>query len=270
MSKLPIIHVDAFVTEPNSPFTGNPAAVCFLDRPRPDRWLQAIAAEMNLSETAFILPKDDGGYQLRWMTPICEVDLCGHATLAAAHALWETQQASNDQPIRFATRSGELLAAPDPSGAIILDFPAAPPQACDFPRDLIDSLGITPSWQGRNNFDAFLVIDDASTLRQLRPDYHRLSQLDVRGVIVTAQSDTDHIDFLSRFFAPRAGILEDPATGSAHCALGPFWAGRLGLSTLVGFQASPRGAMITVRQATSPRVELVGHAVTIARGTLAV
>jgi predicted PhzF superfamily epimerase YddE/YHI9 len=270
MPNLPIMHVDAFVTKPNVPFTGNPAAVCLLDTPRPDHWLRSIAAEMNLSETAYLLPQANGRYQLRWFTPTCEVDLCGHATLAAAHALWETQHAPNHQPVRFDTRSGELIARPDPSGAIILDFPATPPKACDLPTPLAESLGIQPSWQGKTKFDAFLVIDEPSILRRLKPDFHTLTEVDFRGVIVTSLSDTPGIDFLSRFFAPWAGIFEDPATGSAHCSLGPYWASRLGKSTLTGFQCSPRGAVITVRQATSSRVELVGHAVTVARGTLAV
>ena len=269
MSNSLILHVNAFVTEPNVPFTGNPAAVCLLDAPRPDHWLQSIAAEMNLSETAYLLPQAKGHYQLRWFTPACEVDLCGHATLAAAHALWETERASNHEPVRFDTRSGELVARPEPAGGIILDFPATPPKACRLSPALAESLSIQPIWQGKTKFDAFLVIDDPSILRRLKPDFHPLTEVDFRGVIVTSPSDTPGMDFLSRFFAPWAGIDEDPATGSAHCALGPYWAGRLGRSTLVGYQASPRGAVITVRQATSPRVELVGHAVTIARGTLA-
>ncbi len=182
MPNLPIMHVDAFVTEPNVPFTGNPAAVCLLDTPRPDHWLRSIAAEMNLSETAYLLPQANGRYQLRWFTPTCEVDLCGHATLAAAHALWETQHAPNHQPVRFDTRSGELIARPDPSGAIILDFPATPPKACDLPTPLAESLGIQPSWQGKTKFDAFLVIDEPSVLRRLKPDFHTLTEVDFRAL----------------------------------------------------------------------------------------
>ncbi|NTU81595.1 MAG: PhzF family phenazine biosynthesis protein [Chloroflexales bacterium] len=220
---------------------------------------------MNLAETAFLLPADDG-YTLRWFTPVAEVDLCGHATLASAHALWEQGLLAADAPARFHTRSG-LLTCTRAGTWIAMDFPATPPVAAAPPPDLAATLGIAPLSVGRSPFDLLVELPDAAAVRELRPDLTRLAQLEVRGVIVTAPGDTPGYDFVSRFFAPQVGVPEDPVTGSAHCCLGPFWGARLGKATLVGYQASARGGVVGV-QLAGERVILRGQAVTVLRGEL--
>jgi predicted PhzF superfamily epimerase YddE/YHI9 len=263
MPVIPIYHVDAFT---DRPFAGNPAAVCLLAEERPAAWMQALAAEMNLSETAIVRRLADG-FELRWFTPAVEVDLCGHATLAAAHTLWEAGDVRRDQTIRFHTKSGVLTAVRD--GALIqLNFPATPVEPCPPPDGMLEATGARPAFVGRSKFDAFLVVESAEAVRALRPDFRRLAEVATRGIIVTAQSDDPRFDFLSRFFCPAVGIDEDPVTGSAHCALTPFWAERLGKTRMTAYQASKRGGTVHV-ELHGDRVLLGGHAVTVLRGQLA-
>jgi PhzF family phenazine biosynthesis protein len=259
----PIVQVDAFS---DVPFRGNPAAVCVLPAARPDAWLQAVAREMNLSETAFLLREADG-WRLRWFTPATEVDLCGHATLASAHVLWEDGLLAGAAEARFHTRSG-LLTARRAGGWIELDLPATPPAAAPVPEGLLAALGLAGAdWTGRSRFDVLVALPDASAVRELEPDFGGLRRVAARGVIVTAPGDADDHDFVSRFFAPAVGVDEDPVTGSAHCALAPYWAARLGRDTLVGYQASARGGHVRVRVA-GERVRLGGRATTVMRGAL--
>ena len=258
-----IVQVDAFAEEP---FTGNPAAVCLVDREVTGEWMQRVAAEMNLSETAFLRPRDGGGWELRWFTPEVEVDLCGHATLASAHALWELNEAPAGEPIRFHTRSGVLTAAAAGNGLIELDFPATPPAAAQAPAGLAEALGAEPVWVGRTRFDYLVELAGEGEVRSLAPDYGALRRLEARGVIVTA-AGSPPFDFVSRFFAPSVGVDEDPVTGSAHCALAPFWGGRLGKAEMTAYQASPRGGAVSVRLAGS-RVVIGGRAVTVLTGEL--
>jgi PhzF family phenazine biosynthesis protein len=259
---LPLIHVDAFT---DVPFAGNPAAVCLLDAPREAAFMQALAREMNLPETAFVAPGADG-FGLRWFTPTVEVDLCGHATLAAAHALWEERRLPSGATARFQTKSG-VLTARRQDAWIELDFPAEPAAPASPPADLVAALGVAPRWTGRNRMDWLVEVDSAATVRALAPDLPRLARVPTRGVIVTAPADGAGHDFVSRFFAPAAGIPEDPVTGSAHCCLGPFWASRLGKTELAGYQASSRGGVVRVRLAAD-RTLLSGQAVTVYRADL--
>ncbi len=261
----PLFHVDAFS---DRPFAGNPAAVCVLGEQRDDAWLQAVASEMNLAETAFLTGRETD-WRLRWFTPVVEVDLCGHATLACAHVLWETGRAPADRTIRFETKSGVLSAARS-GAAIELDFPSEAALPSPVPAAVLQALGIeAPRFTGRNRFDYLIEIDGEDAVRALAPDFRRLAAAagDVRGIIVTAGSRSTARDFVSRFFAPAAGIDEDPVTGSAHCCLGPHWAGRLSRTELTGYQASARGGTVRVRVA-GDRVFLGGQAVTVARGEL--
>ncbi len=258
-----IVQVDAFT---DRPFAGNPAAVCRLDAPAEDGWMSLVAREMNLSETAFLHAEADGAYRLRWFTPTVEVDLCGHATLAAAHVLWEDRHADPDATLRFRTRSGELTAVRR-GDRIELKFPARPATACLPPDWLAAALGVPPLWTGLNGMDLLVEVSTEAEVRGLTPDLNALARAPVRGVIVTAGSDGAPHDFVSRFFAPNAGVPEDPVTGSAHCALGPFWGERLGRTVLIGYQASPRGGTVGV-ELHGDRVALLGHAVTVLRGEL--
>jgi PhzF family phenazine biosynthesis protein len=260
---IPIYVADAFT---DRPFAGNPAAVCLLPGPRDDAWMQQVAAEMNLAETAFLFPEGDG-YRLRWFTPTVEVDLCGHATLASAHVLWETGALPGTQAARFQTRSG-LLTVERQGGEITMDFPAEPARPCPAPEGLAEVLGVVPRFVGKNRLDYLVEVGSENMVRNLRPDIAKLAALGGRGVIVTAAASTPGFDFVSRFFAPCAGINEDPVTGSAHCCLGPFWGERLGRAELRGYQASARGGAVGVRLA-GPRVHLRGRAVTVLRGELA-
>ncbi len=259
---LPLFQVDAFTDEA---FRGNPAAVCLLGGAAPEDWMQRVAAEMNLSETAFLAPSGDG-YRLRWFTPTVEVDLCGHATLASAHILWEAGQLRPDDTARFHTRSG-LLTATRSDGEIVLDFPASPVEDADAPAGLAEALGIAPQRVARGRFDYLVEVASEAEVRGLRPDFRALGAVEVeRGIMVSAPG-SDGVDFVSRFFAPAAGVDEDPVTGSAHCVLAPYWSHRLGRDELVGYQASARGG--TVRVAVrGDRVLLGGRAVTIFRGDL--
>jgi PhzF family phenazine biosynthesis protein len=254
------LQVDAFATRH---FAGNPAAVYFLPEARDEQWMQAVAAEMNLSETAFLLERDDG-FDLRWFTPSIEVDLCGHATLASAHALWSTGMVPGEQPIRFHTRSGVLVCRRQ-SDCVEMDFPATPARAAEPPADLIQALGVEPTYVGRSKFDKFLVVEAESVVRALKPDFSKLREIPMRGVMVTSLSADPEFDFVSRYFAPAAGIDEDPVTGSAHCCLGPFWSERLGKTEMTAFQASPRGGIVTVKL-IDDRVILGGQASTVLDG----
>jgi predicted PhzF superfamily epimerase YddE/YHI9 len=258
-----IVTVDAFT---DRPFAGNPAAVCVLADPRPDQWMRDVAREMNLSETAFLIPGEEA-FQLRWFTPAVEVDLCGHATVASAHVLWEDGHVPAGRQARFDTRSGRLLA--DRRGDWIeLDFPAKIAAAADPPPHLLTSLGLKQAvWIGKNAFDYLVEVDSEETLRALRPNHGELRKVPVRGAIVTARSSSSRFDFVSRFFAPGSGIDEDPVTGSAHCALGPYWAARLGKREFTAFQASARGGIVRVRL-EGDRVIIGGQAVTIMRAEL--
>jgi len=258
----PFTQVDAFA---DRPFAGNPAAVCVLPAAREETWMQLVAREMNLAETAFLVRRADG-FDLRWFTPACEVDLCGHATLASAHVLWEEGHLAPEAIARFHTRSGVLTAALR-DGVIWLDFPATPPVAAPAPPELEAALGVPLRFVGRTPFDYLVEVDSDATVRRLEPDLKLLARLPVRGVIVTAASATAEQEFVSRFFAPAAGVPEDPVTGSAHCALAPFWGARLGRTELRGYQASARGGLVMLRL-VDDRVHLGGHAVTMLRGTL--
>src|SRR5262245_24817100 len=249
---LPLYHVDAFT---GRPFAGNPAAVCLLPGPREDDWLQHVAAEMNLSETAFVHPDGDG-LRLRWFTPAVEVALCGHATLAAAHVLWEAGRAPADWPVAFATLSGVLTASR--RGELIeLDFPVQPAQEAPPPDGLAQVLGAAVVRAGRNQLDWLVEVESEEVLRALRPDVAALARLTVRGLIVTSRPQAPGYDFVSRFFAPAVGIPEDPVTGSAHCCLADYWGRRLGKAEMVGYQASARGGVVRVRVA-GDRVVLGG------------
>lgn len=257
-----ITQVDAFTSRP---FAGNPAAVCILPQAPDERWMRDVAREMNLSETAFLVPRD-GGYNLRWFTPAVEVDLCGHGTLASAHVLYEDGHLPADAEARFHTRSGLLLARR--SGEWIeMDFPAKPEETAAAPSGLAPALGVQPVYVGRNQFDYLVEADSAAAVRAIQPDHSRLRILPVRGIIVTARSDTPEFDFVSRFFAPGSGVDEDPVTGSAHCCLAPYWSARLGKTEMVGYQASPRGGVVRVR-CCGQRVHLAGQAITVLRGEL--
>ena len=260
---LRIVQVDAFT---DTPFRGNPAAVCVLPDERDAAWMQAVAAEMNLSETAFLLKRGDG-FGLRWFTPAVEVDLCGHATLASAHVLWEDRHLAREAQARFHTKSG-LLTADRRGEWIELDFPVKPEAPAPAPPGLAEALGAAPKYVGKNQFDYLVEVDSEDTVRALAPDHAALAKLPVRGVIVTSRASTPGFDFVSRFFAPGSGIAEDPATGSSHCALGPFWGARLGKTQMLAYQASARGGVVRVRLA-GERVALGGQAVTVLRGELA-
>ncbi len=256
--------VDSFTAEP---FAGNPAGVCLMESARDERWMQAVAREMNLSETAFLL-REGAGFRLRWFTPLAEVALCGHATLASAHILWQEGIVPPGDTARFQTRSGELRATR--AGDLIeLDFPAKPEESAEPPAHLLEAIGVEPSYLGRNAFDYLLLLESEAAVRAVAPDFVMLREVGARGVIVTAPATTAGYDFVSRFFAPTVGVDEDPVTGSAHCALGPFWARRLGKTDLSAYQASARGGALSVRVA-GDRVFLGGRAVTVLRGELAV
>lgn len=259
---IPLYTVDSFTS---LAFAGNPAAVCFPPGRKSDVWLQEVAREMNLSETAFLWP-DGEGYRLRWMTPTVEVDLCGHATLASAHILWQTGRLKPGAQASFQTRSG-LLTASKQGDWIEMNFPAKPAEEAPPPAKLLESLGTTAQWIGDNRMDFIVELDSEETVRSLRPDFASLRSVSARGIIVTARSADPKFDFVSRFFAPGSGIDEDPVTGSAHCCLAPFWQQRLGKKSMVGYQASPRGGVVRV-SVEGERVVLGGQAVTILEATL--
>jgi len=260
-----IRQVDAFTA---TPFAGNPAAVCVLTEPAEAAWMQQVAREMNLSESAFLSRQEDG-FDLRWFTPTVEMDLCGHATLASAHILWEDEYLRPDETARFHTRSGLLTATRDGSW-IELDFPAAPAAAAEAPRELVEALGVAPTSVGdvgKVQEDYLLEVDSEATLRAIRPDFLRLERAPARAVMVTSRSDSPAYDFVVRVFGPRVGVPEDPVTGSVQCTLAPYWSQRLGKRALLAYQASPRGGVLRVR-ADGERVAIGGRAITVLRGEL--
>lgn len=257
-----ITQVDAFT---DKPFAGNPAAVCILAKAAEETWMQNVAREMNLSETAFLVRAKDG-YDLRWFTPAIEVALCGHATLASAHVLWEEGHLKSSEQARFHTKSG-LLTADLIGEWIEMDFPATKEEPYDAPPGLVEALGTKAEYVGKNKFDYLVEVASEVIVRGLKPDHSKLKQLPVRGVIVTSRAASPGFDFVSRFFAPGSGVDEDPVTGSAHCCLAPYWSKKLGKSELLAYQASPRGGVVRVR-AAGDRVKLAGQAVTVLRGGL--
>ncbi|NJN29330.1 MAG: PhzF family phenazine biosynthesis protein [Synechococcales cyanobacterium RM1_1_8] len=262
---LPILQVDAFS---DRPFGGNPAAVCVLQEPKPESWMRHLAAEMNLSETAFVIHQEDG-YHLRWFTPTVEVDLCGHATLATAHVLWTEGYLAINQPAEFITRSGKLTARFE-GDWIELDFPLAATQAATAPAGLAEALGCEIGLVERSAVLGYwlVALESEAAVRQLKPLFTRLGGAIADSVIVTAPSESDSYDFVSRFFAPAMGIDEDPVTGSAHCCLGPYWSQRLNKLELVGYQASKRGGLVKLKLDGSDRIQLAGKAITVLKGEL--
>jgi PhzF family phenazine biosynthesis protein len=259
---VPIVQVDAFT---DRAFAGNPAAVCVLDAARDEAWMQNVAREMNLAETAFLVPRG-GEWNLRWFTPAIEVDLCGHATLASAHVLWEEGHLDKGSTAVFHTASGRLTADRE-EGGIRLDFPSEPPRETPVPTELPAALGELVVYLGRSRTNYLVELESEDAVRNLRPDLAVIERLDAQGLIVTAAASTEPFDFVSRYFAPAAGIDEDPVTGSAHCCLGPYWQQRLGRSTFQAYQASARGGKLEVR-VVGDRVHLIGRAITVLRGEL--
>ncbi len=258
-----VIHqIDAFT---DAAFGGNPAAVCLLDRPAKTEWMQDVAREMKLSETAFVTRGDEGDWSLRWFTPGAVVDLCGHATLASAHFLWELAILDQDAPARFHTRSG-LLTCVRENDWIIMDFPALPTEPTAEPNGLADALGAIPTAVWRSTWDIVAEFSSAQAVCDLDPDFRALLPFAERGVLVTAPGDAPY-DFVSRFFAPVHRIDEDPVTGSTHCILTPFWGDRLGKTQMLARQASRRGGVLRV-ETNGDRVKLGGKAVTVMTGTL--
>ncbi|MBM7563677.1 PhzF family phenazine biosynthesis protein [Paenibacillus sacheonensis] len=271
---LAIAIIDAFTSEP---FRGNPAAVCLLEEEREPEWMQRVAAEMNLSETAFLRRRQDGSFGLRWFTPTQEVDLCGHATLASSHYLWTNGLLDRERQARFYTNSG-LLTATLEEGGIRLDFPAEAAAPVTAPEELIQGLGLIPRYTGRNRMDYLVEVDSEETVRTLRPDFGMLARVNARGVIVTSRAAAGTggtaeaaaaYDFVSRAFYPATGVDEDPVTGSAHCALAPYWQKRLRKNEFHAYQASARGGEMHV-SVHGERVHMVGQAVTVMLGQLMV
>ncbi len=266
MPGIPCWQVDAFT---NRPYAGNPAAICWLEEgPVDAAWMQAVAAEMNLAETAFVRPLNDGLLELRWFTPTVEVDLCGHATLATAHALWSAGLVDRAQPLKFQTRSG-LLTADRDGDFIELDFPALPPTAAAPPPGLLDALRLhtAPGFIGKTKFDYLVVLDSEAAVRAVAPDFAHLREIPMRGVIVTAPASTPGFDCASRFFAPAVGVDEDPVCGSAHCCLAVYWSEQLGRPDVMALQVSNRTGILRLRT-VGDRVRLGGQAVTVWEGRL--
>ena len=260
-----LYQVDAFT---DKPFAGNPAAICLLKSAADESWMQNVAMEMNLSETAFVVPQGEG-WDLRWFTPKAEVPLCGHATLASAHTLWESGALGLDSTAIFYTKSGQLTATRS-KGWIHMNFPARPVELCEPPEGLSEALGAIPIQVsvGVGPKPTWLIeFQDEQTLRGLTPDFEALSRVENGCAIVTSASKEPDIDFISRFFAPCVGINEDPVTGSAHCCLTPYWSAKLNKKELTGYQASKRGGIVKVRL-SGDRVVLSGQAVTVMTGTL--
>jgi PhzF family phenazine biosynthesis protein len=259
-----IYQVDAFTDQP---YKGNPAAVCLLKETRDDAWMQAVANEKNLSETAFLTPENDG-YRLRWFTPKNEVKLCGHATLASAHILYKEKLLPLNRQARFYTLSGLLTASyHEDTGIIQLDFPAHSVLPCEPPSGLLEALGVKPNFVGRSDNDYLIEVESEAKVKEVSPDFARLLQVSCRGVIVTAQSTSKDYDFISRFFAPAVGVNEDPVTGSAHCRLTPYWQAKLKKNEFIAYQASKRGGFLQL-VAAGDRVHIGGKAVTVLKGIL--
>ncbi|MGM3304802.1 PhzF family phenazine biosynthesis protein [Anabaena sp. WFMT] len=259
-----ITQVDAFT---NTPFTGNPAAVCILATPQPDEWMQKVAQEMNLSETAFLVKQDDG-FNLRWFTPTVEVPLCGHATLASAHVLWSDGHLLPDEIARFYTKSGVLIAKLQIHW-IELDFPVNHSQPIEAPAELSQILGIPYKSVYQNSLGYLVEVESEELVREMQPNFQQMKTLPIANCIVTsiAKSGSDY-DFVSRFFAPGLGINEDPVTGAAHCCLAPFWRNQLGKNKFLAYQASSRGGVVKINYPGENRVFISGQAVTVMRGEL--
>ena len=262
MSPIRCWQVDAFT---NRPFAGNPAAICWLEEEADPIWMQSVASEMNLSETAFVRRLPDG-LELRWFTPTVEVDLCGHATLATAHVLWSSDLVLQGKPLLFNTRSGVLTCTQN-GDFIELDFPATPATAIAISTTLSEARGAEPEYVGKSCFDYLTVFDSAEAVRSLKPDFRKLEKIPVRGVIITGPADDPRFDFVSRFFAPASGVDEDPVCGSAHCCLTPYWAERLKKTDLMAHQVSARGGVLRLRL-NGDRVILGGQAIIVWRGEL--
>ena len=257
-----IWQVDAFT---DRPFGGNPAAVCLLEQFPSDSWMQNLAAEINLSETAFLVRQGANEYHLRWFTPLAEVELCGHATLASAHVLKEQKQVETTEPIQFNTLSGQLLCHVDDE-MLTLNFPATPAERelkVDELNSLSAALGVDCPEAWANQYDVLVRVESRQALDAMRPNFQLMSELEYRGVITTCEPGaSEQVDFVSRFFAPRVGVPEDPVTGSAHSTLAPYWARILGKNDVRGFQASKRGGYVDCN-VQQDRVELRGQAVTV-------
>lgn len=251
-----LYQVDAFT---DKLFKGNSAGVCILDKQISEEMMQSIAMEMNLSETAFLL-KQDNGFNLRWFTPESEVDLCGHATLASAHILWEEGYLDQNEQAIFYTKSGVLKAFKD-GEYITLDFPLELAQQVNPPDDLIKAFNVPFLYAGKNRMDYIIEVENEEVIKALKPDFELLKRVKARGVIVTSASSNPEYDFVSRFFAPRVGINEDPVTGSAHCCLGPYWSNKLKKDSLIAYQASKRGGILKLR-ILKERIHIGGKAVT--------
>lgn len=262
--RMKIFQVDSFTSKP---FTGNPAGVCILSGNIPYFDMLKIANEMNLPETAFLQEKE-GGYDLRWFTPQAEVELCGHATLASAHVLWEIGALDPYEIASFDTLSGRLTAKKNDAW-IDLDFPAEYETKADAPVELTQALDVKLKYVGKNRFDYLVEVESEEKVRDMKPDFDLLKKVSCRGVIVTSKADAGRYDFVSRFFAPAIGVDEDPVTGSAHCCLGPYWESRLNKSEFEAFQLSERGGVVRVKVVPgSNRVILGGRAVTVIKGDL--
>ncbi len=269
LHSLEIVTVDAFASQP---FTGNPAAVCYTPEPLETDLMQAIAGELNLSETAFIHPTPNGSYHLRWFTPTTEVDLCGHATMAAAHVMWERGIAPNNKSILFNTRSGVLEI--DHGGELIsMNFPAEPVElitSAAVVSAVEHALQMSVSACGRNRMDFMAVLENEAAIRSVSPSMPAVAALPARGLIVTAAADDgSQYDFISRCFYPAVGVPEDPVTGSAHCAIGPYWSAQLGRKSLRGWQASARGGEVWI-DCKGDRVQIKGKAVTVLAGNFSI
>ncbi len=259
-----IYQVDAFTDQP---YKGNPAAVCLLEETRSEEWMQSVAVEMNLSETAFLFPEGDG-YRLRWFTPKNEVKLCGHATLASAHILYTEKLLPLNRQARFFTLSGLLTASYcENTGLIELNFPATSVIPCELPDGLVEALGVKPIFVGRSDDDYLIEVASEDEVKKVAPNFGQLLQVSCRGVIVTALSHSDGYDFVSRFFAPAVGVNEDPVTGSAHSRLTPYWQAKLGKNEFTAYQASIRGGFLKLAM-KGERVCISGKAVTILKGEL--
>jgi predicted PhzF superfamily epimerase YddE/YHI9 len=259
---VPWFLIDAFA---DRPFAGNPAAVVLLSAWPDDRWLQTIAAEMNQSETSFLVPAGEK-FELRWFTPLAEVSLCGHATLAAAAALWTDAVHAPRESLRFSTLSG-VLTAQRQGAEIELDFPVKRAAACAPPSGLIEALTVRPTNVARNAFDFLVEVATDAEVRAASPHFADLAKIDARGVILTAKSGDPRYDFVSRFFAPAVGVPEDPVTGSAHCCLADYWGTKFGKNKMMGYQASRRGGAVGVER-VGERVKLFGQAFVVAQGSL--
>lgn len=254
--------VDAFT---DAAFKGNPAAVVILNAEKDEQWMQKVAYEMNLSETAFLIQLNDG-FNLRWFTPTVEVSLCGHATLASAHILWTTGQVSQDEEIVFYTKSGVLTAKRN-DGWIDLDFPSEPVRSCETPQLLVEGLGAAPSFVGKNDFIYLVELDSEAVVRNLQPDFAMLARIPIDGIVVTSRADSEEFDFVSRCFYPASGTNEDPVTGSAHCCIAPYWQQKLAQDEFVALQCSERTGVLRIK-VNGERITLTGQAVTFMQGRL--